>query len=860
MFLLPDAAIIIPVRIDQPQRKRNLERNLAFLKAHLDTTIIVIEQDKEQQIEGSRFVRDGDTFYKTYLFNLAAKENPRSVYFFLDVDVLVDPQAYMDAYTQIRMNNTHDVCLLYKHTFQYIEVESEILDNNPDPTSWMNVLRPLNGVPATCMGGIVAVRASTFWEAGGFNERYIGYGEEDVEFVERMKRFEGRYLELPYSIYHQKHDIVYRAKAMLTKHISPFLSDYSRTQEKSILKSVLTESNTRYVSIQQKGGRLGNLLFQLACLLQYAKQVGRIPWMEIPEVYKPFFQPLLHCLQKPPLNKSPVQITGQLSSSSSVFHNELPISLTKDLWIEIDPGFAQSAEMMEHVRWFLSDRLASKKDRKPLTDVMIHVRKTDYTKYANIYEQLGEHYYVRAMKMMKKNIPDCRFVVFTDDVPSVRDLPYFQREDVTFFDDTGMKDYEVLQEMSLYSHFIIANSTFSWWGAQLSSTQGHVIAPLHWSTIDSSKCLGLWTQIYEDHWIRLSNVPMTVQTSYPLFDVFFPDSCTPVNALVLFEQEDPIPVVRPNADIVLYVTSNVKPYIAGKKPSTVDYFVSTTWEHISTPNPSWFGRPILCLPMPSTPQWFHRLQCVLETLLRRPPRMSIIMITHIDIRSNLVFQTLDTLYRQTYHSWELLFVPAHSQFTTPGFHLMNCTAIPKLLPVLPIENIDLKHSVYARSDMCALIYGGTILHENKFETQMRTFERNILSLTSTYANGAYYPYSSFTKKFGLLENKKAFLGSAVFHKSILKDKFSMIPSETRIDVAYGVYVKYMNDVFNISIVNVDVPSEQTKEQPPVIIRNHLQHPLMSANLGLITQPVRNHVQRITDVQIAKQKTGLKYLI
>ena len=860
MFSLPDAAIIIPVRIDQPQRKRNLERNLAFLRAHLDTTIIVIEQDKEQQIEGSWFVRDGDTFYKTRLFNLAAKENPKSVYFFLDVDVLVDPRAYMDAYNQILVDNRCDLCLLYKRSepFQYVEVSNEVFDENLDPTKWMSRFRTLdNGKPAQCVGGIVAVRVTSFWEAGGFNERYIGYGEEDVEFLERLKRFGARYTELPYSIYHQKHETVYRAKAMITKHISPFLSEYSRTQNKTILKSVLIESNTRYVSIRQKGGRLGNILFQLACLLQYAKQVGRIPWMEIPEVYRPFFEPIIHCLQKPPSNITPVHIQSQLSSKSSVFHNEIPIYLSTDSWIEIDPGFAQSVEMMEHVRWFLSDHLASKRERKPRTDVMVHVRKTDYTKYANIYEQLGGHYYMRAMNMMKQSIPDCRFVVFTDDIASVRELSYFQRDDLTFFDDTEMKDYEVLQEMSLYSQFIIANSTFSWWGAQLSSTQEHVIAPLQWSTTDSSLCLGFWTQIYEDNWIRISNFPMTVLTTYKPFDVFAPDPGKRANIQLIFEKEEPIPDVRPYADIVVYVSNDVKTHIKTPKPHTIDYIVSTTWEHIQLPHSSWNERPILCVPFEFTLQWFHRLQCIFETLLLPPPKLSVIMTTSPNIRSNLVFQTLNTLYRQTYHSWELLFVPAHGYLNTLGYHLLNCTAIPKLLPVLPIEDSLLKNVVHTRSEICGFVYGGTELHEKRFETQMSTVNQNILSLTSTYANGASYPYSSFTKKFGLLENKKVFFGSAVFYKSILKD--NTVPDNTRIQMNYTVHIKFMNDLFSVP----DIPPEVTnppKEEPPVLIRNHVQHPLVSGSLGLITQPVRIRIQRISDVQNAKQKSGLKYLI
>jgi hypothetical protein len=838
MFSLPDAAIIIPVRVDHSQRKQNLERNLAFLKTHFQTTIVVIEQDKTQQIEGSMFIHNGDTFHKTRLFNLAAKENPKSMYYFLDTDVLVDPQAYVDAYNVILRDNRCDLCLLYKRNdrYEYVDFEPDILDKNPDPLSWADLLKGIHGTQAKCCGGVVAVRSSTFFNAGRFNEYFIGYGQEDWEFLLRLQRFGARYFELPYSIYHQKHEVFYRAKGLIDEHISPYLVEYSTIQDLTTLKYMFTNTDTRYVSLRTKGGRLGNILFQLATVLQYAKRTNRIPWMEIPEVYKPFFAPILRFLKKPPSNERAVLVTGQLSSDSSVFYNEVPLVLTKDVCIEIDPGFAQSSNMIDLVRWFLQEQLAPKKERKPNTDVVIHVRRTDYTHYSNIYEQLGEHYYVRAINAMKKNIPECRFVVFTDDITSVRQLPYFQREDLIFFDDSGLKDYEVLQEMTLYSHFILANSAFSWWGAQLSSTQGHVIAPLHWSNVHSPTCLGFWTPIYEEHWIRLSNFPMTVRTTHPLFDVFAPQSGERANIEVV-SSHDFDPNVRRNADLVFLITHDPKPYLAVQKPRSIDYIISTSWEHISIPHSSWKGCPVLCIPLLEMNHAFHRLQGVFETLLKPRPELTIIMVTKPNVRSNLVFETLDTVYRQTYHTWEILFVPTHSYTNAIGSLFFNRIAIPKLLPVLPLGGKFLQHAFYARSDPCAVVYGGTLLHQKKFETQMRNFDRGALSLTPVYENSAYYPYTSFTRKFGLLDNKKVFLASIIFHRSILTDRYSQIPDTARLQMSHGVDVRFVSDKFSIPESTEKTERIESKEEAPSTIRNYVQHPLVSGSIGIVTKPV-----------------------
>ena len=69
----------------------------------------------------------------------------------------------------------------------------------------------------------------------------------------------------------------------------------------------------------------------------------------------------------------------------------------------------------------------------------------------------------------------------------------------TVFVDLNNPDYEELRLMYSCKHFIISNSTFSWWGAWLGSAPGKiVIAPQRWNLEFTND-----TNIYDPSWLRL---------------------------------------------------------------------------------------------------------------------------------------------------------------------------------------------------------------------------------------------------------------------------------------------------------------------------------------------------------------------
>jgi hypothetical protein len=119
---------------------------------------------------------------------------------------------------------------------------------------------------------------------------------------------------------------------------------------------------------------------------------------------------------------------------------------------------------------------------KSENSVSIHIRRNDYLAKISI-EVLGlmpSEYYHRAIGTIKSKIPDASFYFFSDDISWVKENLHIP--DATFVSgDFSKTDFEDLYLMSCCRHNIIANSSFSWWGAWLNNNPDKiVIAPKKW--------------------------------------------------------------------------------------------------------------------------------------------------------------------------------------------------------------------------------------------------------------------------------------------------------------------------------------------------------------------------------------------
>ena len=159
-------------------------------------------------------------------------------------------------------------------------------------------------------------------------------------------------------------------------------------------------------------------------------------------------------------------------------------------------------------------------DMKKYDSIALHIRHGDYEDYPK-FGLCTKQYYQNAINMIENELDNPKFYIFTEDHDWVdKNLKFSSPYEIIRFSEknnTAGRGYaELLKLMSLCEHFIIANSTFSWWGAFLSENKYKIIiSPKPWfqdrsiletDTIDNVKTINLkndYSSIYESSNILL---------------------------------------------------------------------------------------------------------------------------------------------------------------------------------------------------------------------------------------------------------------------------------------------------------------------------------------------------------------------
>ncbi len=185
----------------------------------------------------------------------------------------------------------------------------------------------------------------------------------------------------------------------------------------------------------------------------------------------------------------------------------LPDNMLDNTYFE---GYFQSPKYFEEIRDELLKELIpvhtySEYEKHMLNEikksesVCLTIRLGDYLKYPAFQVCTPEYYYT-AMEKMKEMHPNCKFFVFSDDMEAVK--REFDFKYPVTYEQGKMEDYVSLNIMSQCDHFIIPNSSFSWWAQYLSQNLNKtVIAPDKWFTID------IPCDIYQDNWLILKGNP-----------------------------------------------------------------------------------------------------------------------------------------------------------------------------------------------------------------------------------------------------------------------------------------------------------------------------------------------------------------
>lgn len=138
---------------------------------------------------------------------------------------------------------------------------------------------------------------------------------------------------------------------------------------------------------------------------------------------------------------------------------------------------------------------------KETESVMVHVRRGDYLLAPDFHRTVSEFYLERAMDIARNQCSSAVFYIFSDDIAWCK-ANITAAEDVVFVEDHFQDQHNeyVLQLMSLCKHFIIANSSFSWWAAYLGSAENSlIVAPKEWLSIPLNTA-----DLIPDKWRQIS--------------------------------------------------------------------------------------------------------------------------------------------------------------------------------------------------------------------------------------------------------------------------------------------------------------------------------------------------------------------
>ena len=117
--------------------------------------------------------------------------------------------------------------------------------------------------------------------------------------------------------------------------------------------------------------------------------------------------------------------------------------------------------------------------------VSIHIRRGDYVSNKNILEDHGIcnfDYYLKAINILSSKISSFKLFFFSDDMDWVKENFSSINVDKFFIEQEQKNDWVDMFLMSSCDHQIIANSSFSWWGAWLNSNNSKiVVAPKIWN-------------------------------------------------------------------------------------------------------------------------------------------------------------------------------------------------------------------------------------------------------------------------------------------------------------------------------------------------------------------------------------------
>ncbi len=174
-------------------------------------------------------------------------------------------------------------------------------------------------------------------------------------------------------------------------------------------------------------------------------------------------------------------------------------------------GYWQNEKYFQDIRDILLNEFSLKSEKSlPATDIStkikemnciaVHFRRGEDQLNKSKYGVPPMEYYEKALKtIVESGVQNPYVIIFTNDPEWVK-VNFKPPVSHEYAVDLNLTDFQELALMSYCNHHIIANSTFSWWGAWLGNAENKiVIAPNRWLRSGNYDTSG----IYSEKWIKL---------------------------------------------------------------------------------------------------------------------------------------------------------------------------------------------------------------------------------------------------------------------------------------------------------------------------------------------------------------------
>lgn len=255
-------------------------------------------------------------------------------------------------------------------------------------------------------------------------------------------------------------------------------------------------------------GRLGNQMFQYAALIGISKRRDTdfcIPPSNAWNLWQD--HQLFQVFKLPSVKKVGYQKTVvQIQERSFTYDKELHTTCPKDADIR---GYFQSEKYFNDVQSIIkaefefktkireySARIRSQFKRQTIS---LHVRRGDYLKSPESHPVCSMDYYESALANFPTDLP---VLIFSDDIDWCKQEKLFQQRRFVFFG--GHANYIDMCLMAMCDHHIIANSSFSWWGAWLgANVQKCIVAPKIWFGQDGNNGKLETCDLIPENWLKL---------------------------------------------------------------------------------------------------------------------------------------------------------------------------------------------------------------------------------------------------------------------------------------------------------------------------------------------------------------------